>query len=84
MIVKALRVALTLCEVVSRMKVNFHKSMLAGINIDESWLIEAASIFLCKIGRIPFLNMGLPIGGDARRVIFWEPVTTHIKARLFD
>jgi len=58
--------------------------MLAGINIDESWLIEAASIFLCKIGRIPFLNMGLPIGGDARRVIFWEPVTTHIKARLFD
>jgi hypothetical protein len=44
--------------------------MLIGINIDESWLIEAASVLSCKIGCIPFLNIGLPIRGDARRLIF--------------
>jgi hypothetical protein len=47
--------------------------------VDESWLSEeAASILSCKIGRIPF------IGGDARRLICWEPVIDRIKYRLSD
>jgi hypothetical protein len=38
----------------SGLKVNYHKSMLVGINIAESWLHEAASILSCKIGKIPW------------------------------
>jgi len=59
-----------LFEVMSGLKANYHKSMFVGINVDESWLNEAASVLSCKIGRIPFMCLGLPIGGDARCLIF--------------
>jgi hypothetical protein len=68
--IRALRAILKLFKVMFGLKVNYHKSMLVGINVDESWLSEAASVLSCKIGRIPFLYLGLPIGGDARRLIF--------------
>ena len=56
----------------SGLKVNFHKSLLVGINIGDSLLIEAASILNCKVGKIPFLYLGLSIGGDPRRLSFWS------------
>jgi len=45
--VKALRDVLFIFEVMSGLKVNFHKSVLVGINIDESWVHEAASLLSC-------------------------------------
>jgi len=66
----------------SELKVNFHKSMLFGVNIDESWMHEAATVLSCKIGRLPFMYLGLPIGGDPRPLVFWEPFLVRIKARL--
>jgi mannosylglycoprotein endo-beta-mannosidase len=64
--------------VVSGLNVNFHKSMLFGVNVAASWLTEAASILGCSVGRIPFLYLGLPIGGDPRRLSFWDPVVNTI------
>jgi len=66
----------------SGLKVNFHKSLLVGINIGSSWLLEAASILNCKVGTIPFLYFGLPIGCDPRRLAFREPLMSTIKTRL--
>jgi len=82
--VRALREILTLFEAMSGLKVNFHKSMLVGVNVEESWLGEAASFLSCKIGKIPFLYLGLSIGGDVRRLSFWKPVIDRIKSRLSD
>ncbi|GAU47968.1 hypothetical protein TSUD_280270 [Trifolium subterraneum] len=56
--------------------------MLVGVNIPESWLGEAASALCCKVGKIPFLYLGLSIGGDPRRLSFWEPVLARLKNRL--
>ncbi|MCI91917.1 putative RNA-directed DNA polymerase, partial [Trifolium medium] len=56
--------------------------MLVGVNIPDSWLYEAAAALSCKVGKVPFLYLGLPIGGDPRRLSFWEPVLTRIKNRL--
>ena len=80
--VRVLRAVLTLLADMSGLKVNFHKSLLVGVNIGYSWLIEAASILNCKVGKIPFLYLGLSIGGDPRRLSFWEPVMNVIKSRL--
>ncbi|CAJ2667177.1 unnamed protein product [Trifolium pratense] len=66
----------------SGLRVNFHKSMLVGVNIPDSWLGEAASALCCKVGNIPFLYLGLPIGGDPRRLCFWEPVLDRLNNRL--
>jgi hypothetical protein len=80
--VRALRGVLVLFELMSGLKVNFHKSMLVGVNITDSWLHEAATALWCRVGKVPFLYLGLPIGGDSRRLGFWEPVLTRIRNRL--
>jgi hypothetical protein len=80
--VRALRVVLVLFELMSGLKVNFHKSMLVGVNISDSWLHEAASALRCKVGKVSFLYLGLPIGVDPRRLGFWVPVLNRIKNRL--
>ncbi|KEH15328.1 hypothetical protein MTR_1350s0010, partial [Medicago truncatula] len=80
--VRALRAGLVLFEAMSGLKVNFHKSSLVGVNINASWLSEAASVLGCKVGKVPFLYLGLPIGGDPRRLLFWEPVVNRIKSRF--
>ncbi|KEH37467.1 hypothetical protein MTR_2g038700 [Medicago truncatula] len=56
--------------------------MLTGVNISSSWLSEAAAVLNCKTGLIPFMYLGLPIGGDERKLYFWKPVLDRISARL--
>jgi hypothetical protein len=76
-----MRVTLIIFELMSGLK-NFNKSLLVGINISDSWLSEAASVLSCKVGKIPFLYLGLLIGGNPRRLLFWDPVVNRIKSRL--
>jgi len=80
--VRALRAGLVLFEAMTGLKVNFHKSSLVGVNINASWMSEAASVLGCKVGKVPVLYLGLAIGGDPRRLLFWEPVDNRIKSRL--
>jgi hypothetical protein len=61
--VRSMRAVLLLFEEISGLKVNFHKSMLTCVNISESWLAEAGSVMNCRTGPLPFLYLGLPIGG---------------------
>jgi len=56
--VRYMRVALLIFEAVSGLKVNFHKSMLTGVNVSESWLTEAASVMNCRTGKITFMYLG--------------------------
>ncbi|GAU29337.1 hypothetical protein TSUD_227080 [Trifolium subterraneum] len=80
--IRILKAVLSLFENVSGLKINFHKSMLFGVNVNDSWLHEAASVLRCKHGRLPFLYLGLPIGGDARKLQFWYPLVDKIRNRL--
>ena len=79
---RTIRVVLLLLEEMSGLKVNFNKSMLTGVNIPPTWLSEAASVLNCRTGTIPFLYLGMPIGGDGRKLSFWKPVVDRIIARL--
>jgi len=63
-------------------KMNFSKSQLVGVNVARSWLTEAARLLQCRVGSLPFVYLGLPIGGNARHLMFWEPIIDRIKARL--
>ena len=80
--VRSMRAVLLLFKEVSGLKVNFHKSMLTGVNIPDSWLVEAASMMNCHRGSIPFVYLGLPIGGDSRKLSFWKPVADRIVAHM--
>lgn len=80
--VRILRATLLIFEAMSGLKVNFNKSLLVGINISDSWLCEVASVLSCKVGKVPFLYLGLPIRGNPRRLSFWDPIVHRIKSRL--
>ncbi|GAU22483.1 hypothetical protein TSUD_296020 [Trifolium subterraneum] len=80
--IRAIKSILLLFEVMSGLKVNFHKSLLVGVNVVDSWLEEAAGVLYCKTGKTPFTYLGLPIGGNPRRLSFWKPVIDKIKSRL--
>jgi hypothetical protein len=71
-----------LFEMMSGLKVNSNKSMLVGVNISTSWLQEVVSALRCKVGKVLFLYLGLPIGGDPRRLSFGEPMVTIMQRRL--
>lgn len=64
------------------MKVNFNKSKLVGVTIVDSLLVEMTSVLGCSVGEMPFIYLGLSIGGDPRCLSFWDLVLTRIRNRL--
>lgn len=80
--IRAMRVVLILFQDLSSLKVNFSKSLLVRVNVMSSWLAEAAGVLNCKVGSIPFMYLGLPIGGNVRRLNFWEPLIKRINSIL--
>jgi hypothetical protein len=60
----AMKAVLRWFELVSRLKVNFSKSCLMGVNVPSSFLQGAASFLHCKLGSIPFIYLGLPVGAN--------------------
>jgi hypothetical protein len=58
-----MRAVLLLFEEVSGLKVNFHKSMLTGVNISDSWLATAASVMNCRRGTLPFVYLVYLLAG---------------------
>jgi len=62
----------TCFETISGLKVNFHKILLVGVDVDDFWLNEVTSVLRCKIGKIPFVYLGMLIYGNMWRLVFWE------------
>lgn len=44
-----------LFKAMSELKVNFHKSMLVGVNAGASWLNEVALVLKCKVQKLSFV-----------------------------
>lgn len=78
----SIKALLQLFESVSGLKVNFFKSQLLGVNVEDGWLQQAASFLNCKVRVFPFVYLGLSIGADARRKSTWQPVLDKISRRL--
>ena len=69
-------------ELLSGLKVNFHKSKLAGICVDRYSLNTYAKSLNCNTKRLPFKYLGIEVGGNPRKKQFWELVVNKINARL--
>ncbi|XP_071694113.1 uncharacterized protein [Rutidosis leptorrhynchoides] len=75
---------LTCFELASGLKVNFHKSFLYGIGVNEIELHSVATIIGCKVGKFPFTYLGIPTGSKMKKLKDWEVVINKIKSRLSD
>jgi hypothetical protein len=64
------------------MRINFVKSKLYGINVDNN-LLEAGSSFLnCRSDTIPFKFLGIPVGSNPRRRETWKLVIEAMSNKL--
>ncbi|MCH92733.1 RNA-directed DNA polymerase (Reverse transcriptase) [Trifolium medium] len=79
--ISIIKANLLLFELMSGLKVNFHKSLLVGVNIPHRWLEEAANILNCKVGFNQFKYLGLPIGANQNRKDTWYPVIEVVRSR---
>jgi len=69
-------------ELASGLKINFHKSKLADINVQSIAVACYTKNLNCSQMGIPFKYLGQEVGGNPRKKQFWKPVINKIKARL--
>jgi len=69
-------------EMASRLKVNFHKSSLIGVNVHRDFMEATCSFLHCREGAIPFKYLGLSVGANSKKLSTWEPMLDQLKNRL--
>ncbi|GKB63320.1 reverse transcriptase domain, reverse transcriptase zinc-binding domain protein [Tanacetum coccineum] len=69
-------------EEVSGLRINFNKSKLYGIGVNDVEVIEMSRWMRCGIGEFPFTYLGLPTGENMRRIGAWNTVIEKFKKRL--
>ena len=52
----------------TRLKVNYHKSLMIPINVPEDKIQRLALTFGCIVGSLPFTYLGLPMGTTKPRM----------------
>ena len=69
-------------ELASGLKINFHKSRLVGINVQNSTIGCFTKMLNCIKMEVPFKYLGLEVGGNPRKKQFWDPLITKLKEKL--
>ncbi|GJZ53993.1 hypothetical protein Tco_0608878 [Tanacetum coccineum] len=69
---------------VSSLRVNYNKSKLYGIGVNEMDLMDMAGWMRCGVKEFPFTYLGLPIGVNMRLINAWNPIVENFKNRLVD
>ena len=80
--VLVIKVMLRSFELVSGLRVNSHKSTVGPVGISE---LDVRVFSKCHNSihmGLPFKYLGMPIEGNPRKSVFWNPVVEKIKSRL--
>nr|KAJ0213776.1 hypothetical protein LSAT_V11C400197820 [Lactuca sativa] len=63
------------------LKVNFHKSMVYGIDVSDLE-VGCAQIFGCEVASLLFKYLGVPVGANMRLKRNWQPIIERVQNRL--
>jgi hypothetical protein len=64
------------------LNINFFKSKLHGINLDDGFFRALFSFLHCGVKLIPFRFLGIPVGANPRRRATWSLILDSIKKSL--
>lgn len=78
----SLKTILRCFELVFDLKVNFSKSSLMGLNMDQMGVLTCASPLNCITMNLPFTYFGMSVGVDARKMTTWQPIFEKMKRKL--
>jgi hypothetical protein len=66
----------------TRLKVNYNKSLMVPLNLEEGKLAELAQVFGCQTGALRFTYLGLPLGTTKPHIQDFMPLIQRVKRRL--
>ncbi|KAJ9553569.1 LOW QUALITY PROTEIN: hypothetical protein OSB04_017614 [Centaurea solstitialis] len=69
-------------EVCSGLKINLNKSRLSGVTVTKEEVISMSRRLDCKEESIPFIYLGLPVGGNMKSAKNWQPLIDKFCAKL--
>ncbi|CAL5403808.1 unnamed protein product [Camellia sinensis] len=69
-------------EILSGLKINYHKSVIAGIGVEEGLMQSFAAKLNCVHQNLPLKYLGLPLGANPSRLSTWKPVLDKLKQKL--
>ena len=76
-----IRKVLSCFEVVTGLKVNLSKSEMVPVGIVDS-MPFLANILCCRIGTLPMMYLGMPMGAPYKGLSVWNSVLEKIERRL--
>jgi hypothetical protein len=79
---KNLKWVLTCFEQVSGMKVNYNKSELVPINLDDNEIAGFKEVFDCVVGSFPIKYLGVPLHHEKLRREDLQPIIDKILKRI--
>ncbi|GFS28866.1 hypothetical protein Acr_00g0004350 [Actinidia rufa] len=69
-------------EVLSGLRINYHKSMVSGVGVEVHQLASFAEILRCKHQTLPIRYLGMPLGVSPRLKSTWKPVIEKVSTKL--
>jgi len=69
-------------ELASWLRVNFHKSKVGGIGVDNLMIDRFSILLNCSKIGIPFIYLDMPVGGNHRNRDFWNSMVDKIRKKL--
>ncbi|KAK3219592.1 hypothetical protein Dsin_013562 [Dipteronia sinensis] len=69
-------------ELVSGLKINFHKSSLVRVSKKGAQEDDWAGKFRCLSSSFPIKYLGLPLGGNTSKEAFWNLAVNNVEQRL--
>ncbi|GKV27047.1 hypothetical protein SLEP1_g36255 [Rubroshorea leprosula] len=80
--ITAIKCIMRTFELVSGLKINYGKSKLRGVGIEDSWKRKMAYRLCCKEGELLFKYLGILIGGNHRKLAMRQPLVDTFKKKL--
>jgi hypothetical protein len=77
-----LKNTLTLFEQISVMRINFHKSELIPLNLEDSQTYDIAHIFSCPVGNFPIKYHGVPLHFEKLKREDIQPLVDKIMQKI--
>ena len=62
--------------------INYNKSSMIPINLDEVSMAHLATAFGCQVGKLPFTYLGLPVGTTRPKIVDLLPLVDCMERRL--
>jgi len=69
-------------ELVSGLRVNFHKTRIGAVGFQAQQLQVYADMLNCAQMSIPFKYFGVLVGGNPRKKEFWKEVVDKVRRKL--